>query len=27
MFDLTPAADLASRELEAEQRRMGSYEQ
>ncbi|MFC6953471.1 AAA family ATPase [Halorubellus litoreus] len=27
MFDLTPAAELASRELEAEQRRMGSYEQ
>jgi len=26
-FDLTPAADLASRELEAERRRMGSYEQ
>ena len=27
MFDLAPAADLASRELEAERRRMGSYEQ
>jgi len=26
-FDLTPAADLASRELEAERRQMGSYEQ
>jgi 5-methylcytosine-specific restriction protein B len=26
-FDLAPAADLASRELEAERRRMGSYEQ
>ncbi|WP_440991574.1 AAA family ATPase [Haloarchaeobius baliensis] len=25
-FDLTPAADLAKRELEAEQRQMGSYE-
>jgi 5-methylcytosine-specific restriction protein B len=27
MFDLAPAADLASRELESERRRMGSYEQ
>lgn len=27
MFDLAPAADLASRELEAERRQMGSYEQ
>ncbi|WP_323170909.1 AAA family ATPase [Natrialba sp. PRR66] len=27
MFDLASAADLASRELEAERRRMGSYEQ
>jgi 5-methylcytosine-specific restriction protein B len=27
MFDLAPAADLASRELKAERRRMGSYEQ
>jgi len=27
MFDLAPAANLASRELEAERRRMGSYEQ
>lgn len=27
MFDLGPAADLAGRELEAERRRMGSYEQ
>jgi len=27
MFDLGPAADLASRELEAERRQMGSYEQ
>jgi 5-methylcytosine-specific restriction protein B len=27
MYDLTPAADLASRELEAERRQMGSYEQ
>ncbi len=27
MFDLAPAADLAGRELEAERRRMGSYEQ
>lgn len=26
-FDLSPAADLASRELQAERRRMGSYEQ
>jgi 5-methylcytosine-specific restriction protein B len=26
-FNLTPAADLASRELKAERRRMGSYEQ
>jgi 5-methylcytosine-specific restriction protein B len=26
MFDLRPAADLASRELKAERRRMGSYE-
>jgi 5-methylcytosine-specific restriction protein B len=27
MFDLAPAADLASRELEAERRQMGTYEQ
>lgn len=27
MFDLSPAADLANRELDAERRRMGSYEQ
>lgn len=27
MFDLAPAAELASRELEAERRQMGSYEQ